>query len=91
MPRVVLARRKTAFNATRMPETSVRFVLPFHSPRPDFSAAELTDDDIAAIDRAGSFGARQSTVRTFVTRAISLTLVGAVVFAACSYMGIDLI
>ena len=60
-------------------------------PYSDIHTAELTDDDIASIDKAGSFGARQLTVRTFVTRAIGLALVGAAALGVCSYMGIDLI
>ena len=54
-------------------------------------APELTDEDIAAIDKAGSFGARRFTVRTFVARAVGLSLVAAAVLGACSYMGVDLI
>lgn len=57
----------------------------------DAGDLKLTDEDISAIDNAGSFGARRFTVRTFVTRAIGLGLVGAAVLGACSYMGIDLI
>ena len=65
------------------------------SPRPThltrYNTIELSDDDIAAIEAAGALGARRNLVRTFLTRAISLALVGSLALGVCSYMGIDVL
>ena len=75
-----------------MPATSVSY--PTHGSRVALThvcGAELTEEDISAIDNAGAFGARRSTVRTFVNRAVGLALVGAAFLGVCSYFGIDIL
>ena len=52
---------------------------------------ELTSADIAAIDAAGTSGARRLTVRTFVKRTVVVALVGAAALGICGYFGIDII
>ncbi|CCM00039.1 uncharacterized protein FIBRA_02065 [Fibroporia radiculosa] len=52
---------------------------------------ELTDEDIASIDAAGSQGERRLTARTFLRRAAIAALVGAGVLGACSYLGIHIL
>ncbi|THH00029.1 hypothetical protein EW026_g2415 [Hermanssonia centrifuga] len=56
----------------------------------DAGDLELTSDDIAAIDAAGISGARYVAVRTFIKRAATAALIGAVSLSFCKYLGADL-
>ena len=53
--------------------------------------AELSAEDIAAIEAAGAVSARRERVRTFLRRAVGLALVGSLALGACSYLGIDVL
>ncbi|KDR79260.1 hypothetical protein GALMADRAFT_243181 [Galerina marginata CBS 339.88] len=51
----------------------------------------LTDEEVKAIDDAGAKGAKIFTARIVIRRAAVGLLVGAVGFAVCSYLGIDIL
>ena len=55
------------------------------------TVAELTDEEVAAIDAAGASGARKLTVRTFVKRTVVVALLGAAALGICGYLGIDIL
>jgi hypothetical protein len=50
---------------------------------------ELTDDDISALDQAGSVGSRFLIVKTIIRRGATVALVAAGALALCSYLGVD--
>ncbi|KAH8103302.1 Aldo/keto reductase [Cristinia sonorae] len=52
---------------------------------------ELTPEDINNIDNAGAAGARRMTARTVLKRVVTVVLIGAAVFGACGYLGIDVL